>query len=95
MLSSLSGIGVAAKQCPRQHDGALHTSGQRSKCIPLGRISFQLVYLICDGVIEEIRHVSPDEIDGSKSAGLGSVRLPQRAVQGPPQFRGVVSVPGP
>ena len=87
-------VGVAAEQRPRQHDSALRASRQRPKSIPLGRIPFQFVHLICDGVIEEVRHVAANEIDGGKASGLGSVRLPQGAVQRSPQFCGLVTVPG-
>src|SRR5207247_11031860 len=72
-------IGVAAEQRPGEHHRVLRASSQRAECISLGSISFQLVHLIRDGIIEEIRHVATDEINGSETPYFLPVSLPHRA----------------
>src|SRR6266700_1489288 len=55
-------IGVTTEQRPGENHCALRAFSQRAERVSLGGISFQLVYLIRDGVIEEIRHVAADKI---------------------------------
>src|SRR5260370_14830421 len=85
-------IGVASEERPGKDHGVLCTSCQRAERVSLGRISFQLVHLIRNGVVEEIRHVSADEIHWSETSDFLSVRLPQRAIRLAPRFRGLVTV---
>ena len=85
-------IGIASEERPGEHDGVLRASSQRAERVSLGSISFQLVHLIRNGVVEEIRHVAADEIHWSKTPDFLSVRLPQRAVQLASRFGGLVTV---
>src|SRR5258707_10043927 len=85
-------IGVASEERPGKDDRILRASSQRPERVSLGSISFQLVHLIRNGVVEEIRHVSADEIHWSETSDFLSVRLPQRAVQLAPRFGGLVTV---
>src|SRR5258707_1373460 len=85
-------IGIASEERPGEYDSVLRTSSQRSERVSLGSISFQLVHLIRNGVVEEIGHVAADEVYGSETSDFLSVRLPQRAVQLAPRFGGLVTV---
>jgi len=85
-------IRVPPKQGPGKDDCVLRTSSQGAERISLGGISFQLVHFIRNGVVEEIRHVSADEIYWSESPDFLSVRLPQRTVQLASRFGGFVPV---
>src|SRR5437016_2852316 len=86
-------IGVASEQGPGQDDSALSISSQRAERVSLGGISFQLVHLIGDGVVEKIRHITADEIHWSETPDFLRVRLPQRAVQLPSGFCGFLAIP--
>src|SRR5260370_18172469 len=85
-------IGIASEERPGEYDSVLRTSSQRSERVSLGSISFQLVHLIRNGVVEEIRHVSSDEIHWGEPPDFLSVRLPQRALQLAPRFGRLVTV---
>src|SRR5579862_3575450 len=74
-------VGVPSEQRPGKGDGSSRAPCQSPQCIALGGVALQLVDLVSDRIVEEIRHVSPDEIYGRETADFRSVRFPQRTVQ--------------
>src|SRR5260370_18049869 len=85
-------IRVASGKRSGEHHCVLRTSSQRAERSPLGGVSFQLVHPIRNGVVQEIRHASADEIHLSETSDFLSVRLPQRAVHLASRFGGLVTV---
>ena len=72
-------VGIATKQCPRQHNGAIARGGERPQRVPLRSLAtLQLVDFVRNAVIEKPTHVPADEFDRRHPVDLLVVGLPER-----------------